>query len=70
MPRGENLWKDRLPKQERLKLLGLDKPLAKGEKSVLLRVRLNEVFAERLKAATPKERGELIMAGVDATGWR
>jgi hypothetical protein len=62
--RGKNLQKDRLPKEARLRLLGQDKPLAPGERSVLLRARLPETVAEAVLKLTSEERGKLILAGL------
>lgn len=64
MPKGQNLSKARQPKEVRLRLLGLDKPLEPGERSIAVRLRLPERWAEKVLRMSAEERGRVFMAGV------
>lgn len=55
----------RLPLEERLRLLGLDKPLAPGERSVAIRLRLPASCVDQVLTMTAEERGRVFMVGLE-----
>lgn len=61
--RLEVLDRVRLPKAERVRLLG-QKPLAPGEVSVNVRIRASRKVIEALLKMTPYQRGEVLEYGL------
>lgn len=55
------------PLEVRLRALGVE-PLGPGERSEKVRVRGPEELFERLERLSPKQRGEVFMAGLEAWG--
>lgn len=64
MGRYDHLSKVRLPKEERLANLGSGEPLAAGEVSVRIRVRLPAAAAANIATLSPKELGVVLLAGM------
>lgn len=54
----------RLPREDRVRLLGRE-PLEPEEVSLRLYIRLPEAVAVRVLKLSPKERGLLLMAGLE-----
>lgn len=57
------------PKGVRLRALGVE-ALAPGEKSEKVRIRGPQDLFELLKRLSPKERGRVLMAGLEALGYK
>ena len=70
MPRGQNLNRVRLPRERRAANLGVE-PLEPGEHSDNLRIRARREVWEALARLTPRERGRVVEAGLEALGlWK
>jgi hypothetical protein len=63
LTRLEVLDQVRLPKAERVRLLG-QTPLEPGEASVMLRIRAPREVIDVLLAMTPRERGDVVVRGL------
>jgi len=70
MPRGENLERDRPPREVLARQLGVE-PLEPGEHSDNLRIRARREVWEALARLTPRERGRVVEVGLEALGlWK
>jgi hypothetical protein len=65
LTRLEVLDQVRLPKAERVRLLG-QTPLEPGEASVMVRIRAPRKIIDALLKLTPGERGEVVRLGLEA----
>ena len=70
MPRGENLERDRPPREVLAARFGV-KPLEPGEHSGNLRIRASREVWEALARLSPLERGRVVAKGLEALGlWK
>jgi len=67
MPRGENLERDRPPREVLAARFGVE-PLAPGERSEKVRIRGPGWLFEALEKLSPRERGRVVVAGLEALG--
>ncbi len=68
MPRGENLDRDRQPREERARLLGV-KLLEPGEAGSRVWVRGERGVVEAFRRLPAEERGKVVKAGLEALGY-